>query len=283
MRRMTTREFGCESAIRRSIDANGLTLRFLEWSSPGRPALCFLHGGVAHAHWFDWVTPAFVGRYHMIALDQRGHGESQWPDPPAYATEDFASDLLSVFDALDWREVVLVGHSMGGHNSMAFSAWHPERVRGLVIADSRPVIPPDRLDTMHARGRRPIRRHPSPEAAVASFRLLPRDTVADPALLAHVARAGIVERDGGWVRRFDPSANGFRRPVDAWTLVDRINAPTLIVRAEWSPGLAGGVAERLRDTIPNATLVELPGAYHHLTLDQPQRFVEVLDPFLATL
>ena len=64
--------------------------------------------------------------------------------------------------------------------------------------------------------------------------------------------------------------------------MDRIEAPTLIVRAALSPGLAGGVAERLRAAIPKSTLVEIPGAYHHLTLDQPQRFVEALDRFLAT-
>lgn len=283
MRRMATLGFGCASARRRSVEANGLALRLLEWEAPGRPAICFLHGGSAHAHWFDLVTPAFEGRFHMLSLDQRGHGESQWPDPPAYATENFAADLLALFDALGWRQVVLVGHSMGGHNSMSFAAWHPERVRGLVIVDSRPVIPPDRLDMMHHRGHRPIRRHPSPEAAVASFRLRPRDTVADPAFLAHLARAGIVERDGGWVFRFDPACNGQRRPVDAWPLVGRIQAPTLIVRGQWSPGLAGGVAERLRDAIPTSTLVEIPNAYHHLTLDQPARFVEVLDRFLAML
>jgi pimeloyl-ACP methyl ester carboxylesterase len=275
--------FGCERARRRTIQVNGLALSFLEWDAPGRPNVCFLHGGAAHAHWFDLVTPAFEGRFHMISVDQRGHGESQWAKPPAYATENFAGDLLALFDALGWEQVVLVGHSMGGHNSMAFSAWHPDRVRGLVVADSRPVIPPDRLDMMHASGRRPLRRHPTAEAAVAAFRLRPRETVADPALLAHIARAGIVERDGGWVFRFDPETSARRRPVDAWTLVGKIKAPTLIVRAELSPGLAGGAAERLRDAIPNARLVQVPGAYHHLTLDQPQRFVDALERFLPTL
>ncbi len=280
---MTQLRFGCESAVRRSVKVNGLALSFLEWPAAGRPAVCFLHGGAAHAHWFDLVVPAFEGWFHMISLDQRGHGESQWSDPPAYATEHFATDLVALFDELGWRQVILVGHSMGGHNSMCFAAWHPERVRGLVIADSRPVIPSDRLDMMHARGHRPMRRHGSPEAAVASFRLLPRDTVAKPGVLAHIARAGIVERDGGWIVRFDPNCNGVRRPVDAWTLVDRIQAPTLIVRAQWSPGLAGGVAERLHAAIPGSTLVEIREAYHHLTLDQPERFVETLEKFLGSL
>jgi hypothetical protein len=66
------------------------------------------------------------------------------------------------------------------------------------------------------------------EEAVKAFRLLPRETVADPALLEHMAREGVAERGGGWVYRFDPTANAARKPVDAWTLLDRIQAPGAI-------------------------------------------------------
>jgi pimeloyl-ACP methyl ester carboxylesterase len=264
------------------MEVNGLRLHFLEWEAPGRPVVCFLHGGSAHAHWFDHVTPALAGRFHMVALDQRGHGESQWAQPPAYATENFASDLLGVFDACGWRRAALVGHSMGGHNAMSFSAWHPDRVSALVIVDSRPSIPVDRLDRLRTRGMVTLRPYPTKEAAAASFRLLPRETVADPALLAHLGRSGVVERDGHWVYRFDPASNGQRQPVDAWTLVHRITAPTLIVRGELSPNFTREMADKLRATIPGAQYVEIPGAYHHLTLDNPKAFVQAADPFLTT-
>jgi pimeloyl-ACP methyl ester carboxylesterase len=224
-----------------------------------------------------------VDRFHVASLDQRGHGQSDWPPAGRYATEDFAADLAAVMDALAWRDMVVVGHSMGGHNAMAFSAWHPERVRGLVIVDSRPSIPDDRLVLMHRRGRRPLRHHATVGEAVKAFRLLPRETVADPELLEHLAREGVVERDGGWVYRFDPNANAARQPVDAWTLLDRIAAPTLIARAALSPVLPAAQAARLRVSIRRAELVEIPEAYHHLTLDQPVAFVEVLERFLAAL
>ena len=280
---MSTADFACLSARSRRFHVNGLSLHALEWGQPGRPGLCFLHGGAAHAHWFDRVAPAFIDRFHVISLDQRGHGESAWADPPAYGTEEFVSDLVGVFDALGWQQATLVGHSMGGHNSIGCAAWHPDRVRALVIVDSRPSIPAERLETMHDRGRRSPRLHPSAEEAVARFRLLPRETVADPTLLAHIARSGIVERDGGWTFRFDPATYGVRRPVDGWTLVGRIQAPTLIAKAEFSLGLPAETAARLRDAIPRAQLVEIPGAHHHITLDQPQRFVDALDTFLKGL
>jgi len=273
--------FGCEIARRRFVEVGGLRLSFLEWGVAGRPVLCFLHGGSAHAHWFDRVTPAFADRFHVIALDQRGHGESQWAQPPAYATENFAADLLGVIDALGWRRVALIGHSMGGHNAMSFSAWHPDRVSALVIIDSRPVIPTDRLDRLRRRGERTLRPYPTLEAAAQSFRLLPRETAADPAFLAHLGAAGVVERDGAWVYRFDPASNSARRPVDAWSLLDRITAPTLIARGELSSVLPRDMADKLRAAIRSATLAEIPASYHHLVLDNPAGFVHTLDAFLA--
>lgn len=272
---------GCDTASRRSFAVNGLTLRGLEWGAPRRPALCFLHGGSAHAHWFDAVAPAFAERYHVLSLDQRGHGESDWPSTPAYATQDFASDLLGVMEALDWDRMALVGHSMGGHNAMAFAAWHPDRLWALSIADSRPGIPRERLEAMHRRGHRGPRRHESLEAALRSFRLLPPETTAAPALLEHLARQGVTERAGRFLYRFDPACTGTRRPVDAWPLLHRITPPTLLVRGERSPILPREMAAEILKRIPRARLAEIAGAYHHLMLDEPQAFSKALGGFLV--
>ena len=273
---------GCERSRSRVIEVNGLRLHFLESGTVGAPALCFLHGGAAHAHWFDRVTPEFTNRFHVLALDQRGHGESEWAEPPAYGTEDFTGDLLELMDALGLARMAVIGHSMGGHNAMTFAAWHPARVSALVIIDSRPAIPAERLQVMHARGRRLPRAHPTEEAAVQAFRLLPRDTVADRAFLAHLARAGMTRRNGGWGWRFDPATHGNRQPVDAWPLVNRITAPTLIVRGGLSPVLTPEMANRLQSLIPGSTLVTIPDAYHHLTLDRPAEFTAVLGDFLKS-
>ncbi|MBI4608947.1 MAG: alpha/beta hydrolase [Candidatus Rokubacteria bacterium] len=275
--------FGCAAAGHRVLPVNGLQLHALEWGAPGPRGLLFLHGGSAHCHWFDAVAPAFADRFHVLALDQRGHGESQWPVPPAYRTQDFCEDLRQLADALGWGEVTLVGHSMGGHNAMCFAAWHPERVRGLVIADSRPTIPEDRLFELQARGFRPLRTYERPESALARFRLIPRETVADPELLRHLAQAGIVKRGERWVYRFDPACNGTRQPADAWPLLARISAPTLVVRGEWSPILPRPMAAEMVKRIPGARLEEIAGTYHHFLLDRPAALVGLLERFLAGL
>jgi pimeloyl-ACP methyl ester carboxylesterase len=275
--------FACSTARRRRLTVSGLDLHLLTWGDGGRPALCFLHGGSAHAHWFDAVVTAFADRYHVVALDQRGHGESQWARPPAYATEDFAADLAGVLDGLGVRRAVVVGHSMGGHNAMGFAAWYPARVRALVVVDARPAIPAERLDRLRRRGAFALRPYRSLDEVVASFRLVPRETVADPKLLAHLASVGVVERDGGFSYRFDPDCNRLRRPADLLPVLPRITAPTLIVRAALSPVLPLDLATRMRDAIPGTRLVEIPDAYHHLVLDAPSAFADVLDHFLASL
>jgi pimeloyl-ACP methyl ester carboxylesterase len=281
---MHERHFACLRARHRTLDVGGLALHALEWGDEGRPGLLMLHGGAAHAHWFDRVADVFTNRFHVVSLDQRGHGESQWPAPAAYATENFASDLLGVIDALGWQRVILAGHSMGGHNSMAFSAWHPERVRALVVLDSRPAIPEDRLGALRARGQERTRRpYASREEAAAAFRLVPRETVADPALLRHLGEVGVVERDGGWFYRFDPDANRLRRPADCWKLLPAIAAPMMVVRAELSPNLPPDHVARIQQLVPHATIVSVPASYHHLTLDAPDAVVQALESFLKSL
>src|SRR5262249_23429880 len=156
---------GCQTARSRTLDVNGLRLHALESGTPGSLPVCLLHGGAAHAHWFDAVTPRLRARHHLLALDQRGHRESAGASPPPYAAEDCMADLAGVLDQVGWSRAVVIGHSMGGHNAMAFAAWHPDRVRALVIVDARPAVPGERLDRMHARGRRPSRHYPTLEAA----------------------------------------------------------------------------------------------------------------------
>jgi pimeloyl-ACP methyl ester carboxylesterase len=273
----------CEAARGGRIEVGGLALHVLEWGPAARAGVLLLHGGAAHAHWFDAVASALGEHRHVVALDQRGHGESTWARPPAYATQDFADDIVGVLDRLGWESAVLVGHSMGGHNAIACAAWHPERVRGLIIVDARPAIPAERLVQMKERGERPPRRHPTLEAAVTAFRLLPPDTIADPTLLAHLAQESVAWRDGAVSPRFDPACYAARVPVDGWPLLPRIAAPTLVVRGERSPILPRAMAERLRAELPVARLVEIRDAYHHLVLDRPDAFACEVRGFLGGL
>src|SRR5205814_465104 len=86
-RTMTRQLLACEASEHHFETLNGLRLHFLQTGRDDGAPVCLLHGGAAHAHWFDAVIGGLGGRYRVISLDQRGHGESQWATPPAYGTE----------------------------------------------------------------------------------------------------------------------------------------------------------------------------------------------------
>ena len=136
---------------------------------------------------------------------------------------------------------------------------------------------------MHRHGHRGPRRHETLDLALRSFRLRPAETLAAPNLLEHLGRQGITEREGRFLYRFDPRCNGTRKPVDGWTLLPEIKAPTLLVRGELSPIMPQEMAERMAAAIPNAALVTMLGVYHHLVLDAPDAFSGILDDFLRGL
>jgi pimeloyl-ACP methyl ester carboxylesterase len=96
-----------------------------------------------------------------------------------------------------------------------------------------------------------------------------------------MASEGIVQRDGRYMYRFDPEANGARRPTDNWPLLERIAVPTLIVRGEHSPILPPPMVADMVRRIPDVRVVEIPGVYHHLVLDAPEVFRVVLESFLG--
>jgi pimeloyl-ACP methyl ester carboxylesterase len=228
------------------------------------------------------VAPYLGPGWRLLALDWRGHGRSAWPDPPAYRTEDFAADLAGLVERLRLGSPVVAGHSMGGHVALAFAAWYPERLSHLVVLDARPHVNVERLRALQRRPPRPPAEFPSLRTALGRFRLRPPETTAPASLLRAIGRQGLVRlRSGRWRYRFDPACERRREPVDAWALLPRIAVPTLVVRGEHSTILTREVALRMTKAIPSATLEEIPGAHHHVTLDAPRAVADCLRAWLG--
>ena len=104
--------------------------------------MLLLHGLRGHAHSWDDFSAAMCQDYHVLALDQRGRGDSDWATDGDYSTDAFVIDLTGFCEALKLESLILVGHSMGGRNSMAFAARHANVLRKLVVVDIGPVIDP---------------------------------------------------------------------------------------------------------------------------------------------
>lgn len=98
----------------KTVFANGLNLHYLDWGTVGKPAMVLLHGLRGHAHSWDDFSGAVCQQYHVLALDQRGRGLSDWAKDGDYSTGAYVADLAAFCDALGLDSPVLVGHSMGG-------------------------------------------------------------------------------------------------------------------------------------------------------------------------
>ncbi len=117
-----------------------MRFHYLDWGIKGLPPVVFLHGGGLNAHTWDIVCAALRRERHCLALDQRGHGESEWSPEMDYATESHAGDVGAFVDALKLERFVLVGMSLGGANGLAWAGRHSQRLAGLVMIDVGPEV-----------------------------------------------------------------------------------------------------------------------------------------------
>ena len=265
----------------RRLDIGGLSLHYLDWGGDG-PPLVMLHGLTGHAHTWDHTAAALRDRYRVLALDQRGHGDSGWAS--RYGASLMAEDLLAFLDALQLREVTLMGLSMGGIVAFLFTASHPERVRDLIVLDIGPELgrPGSRrvaagLAANHVFG--------SEDEAVAQLRAFnPRPT--DEALRHRVRHNLRPLPDGTLTFKYDdalrvPGAIFDRSADELWVAWRAVNRPVLLVRGDDSDLLTAETAQRMVAENPRASLVGVPDCGHSITLDNPQGLLDVVGPWLA--
>ncbi len=259
--------------------ADGLKLNCVDFGGRGRPPALLIHGGAAHARWWDFVAADLIDRYHVLALDQRGHGDSAWSAEGSYGTRHYVADLAAVLARWDFGPPVLVGHSMGGHNVMCHAIRHSERLRAIAVIDSPPNYPADAVATLRDLAAKPGRRFDSLAEAIAAFRTIPAETIATPEVLAHVATRSFRQAgDGKWDYKADRRTM-IRDPLPAWDGLKQISCPALFVKPEKSV-LPPGVAEKMVARMPRGRLATVPASHHHAPLDNPRGLAAALGAFL---
>lgn len=263
------------------IRVQGVDLHCLEWGTPTAPPLLLLHGGAAHAHWWDHIAPAFAQDYRVLALDLRGHGDSGWFVPPAYEVEDYVADVAEVMTALNLVRPVLIGHSLGGFVAMACAIAAPQAVRALVVVDIGTRLGGSRFLRLLRAVPPPVYRD---EADLLSrFRLLPVETSASPALLREIARHSVRAQVDGSLRLKCDRATLTRGPRDLRAQLAQIHCPTLFVRGEKSDNVSAATLHTLATCCPRAQGVAIEGAGHHVFLDQPEAFLRAVQTFLGAV
>ncbi len=265
-----------------SVTVDGVRLNYLDYGTAGKPTMLCVHGGAANAHWYDFIAPGFTSDYHVLSLDLRGHGDSQHVEPPAYTYPDYASDLNKFVEALDLRDFVLIGHSMGGAVCLMYASTYPGRVKSLILADSSVNLPADRINALRDVGQRPGRTYHSKEEIVSRYKLRPGDSTASEALVRYIGENSVREMpDGTWRYKFDRAVYSTRESNDGRPGWNKIKVPAMMIKGDRSPRITDEVFADIKARCPQAELAEVTNSDHHVTLDNPGMFIDKVKAFLA--
>jgi esterase len=266
----------------RNVDIGGLTFHYTDWGASGAP-LVMLHGLSGHARTWDHTAAALSDRYHVLALDQRGHGDSDWA--PEYGLRPMAADLLGFLDAVELPAVTLMGSSMGGRVCFVFAAAHPDRVARMVIMDIGPEIVAAGSVNVASRPAANDVFSSEDEAFALARAANPRPT---DATLRHRVRHNLrLLPDGTLTFKYDkelrrnPRALSDHTQDELWAAWRAVSCPVLLVRAADSDVLAPDTAQRMLAENQNASFATIPDCGHSITLDRPDELLEVVGPWLA--
>jgi pimeloyl-ACP methyl ester carboxylesterase len=271
----------------RWVQMGNLNFHYLDWGGPDRRPVIFLHGGGLTAHTFDLVCLALSGTYHCIALDQRGHGDSDWSDLGQYGIDTNCNDLAEFVGRLSLTMPALVGMSMGGLSALAYAGGMSRNLAALVVIDVGP-------ETSQGGGSR-IRKflldsEPADlnEHVERALRFNPRRNrrLLIRSLLNNLRQV----EDGRWIWKWDPravqptdQAGAAARRRQLWSEAPLIRCPTLIVRGAESDVFLREHAERLAQAIPKARQVEIAGAGHTVQGDNPVALTRAMREFFAAV
>jgi esterase len=267
------------------LAVNDLRLHYLEWGQGCHRTMVLLHGFMAHAHVWDEFALSFRNRYHIIALDQRGHGESQWSKDELYSIDAHFSDIVNIIKTLNLKNIILIGHSMGGRNALFYTACYPQNVERLIIVDTRPSSD---LKTSKALRHHlinfPLEAFSLIEVERAIQRLYPYLSMRTCRHLAYYGYRQIA--DGRFVPKFDVRMSLQSNRLGCVTedlrpYLKNVTCPTLIVRGKESLFLSRTAARKICDTIHKAKLREIPMATHMPAQENPQAFQNLISDFLG--
>ena len=274
----------------RYVEANGMRFHYLDWGNPDAPDMLLLHGFAQTCHSWDFVALAFCDRYHVVALDQRGHGDSDWSEAGDYSPETQQEDIAGVVSAIGLRNFVLMGLSMGGRNSFTYAATHPEEVRALVVVDAGP-------QNMRS-GSQKIRNFVQQDDELDSVedfvqRVLEYNPLRDPVQVRGSILHNLKQlQNGKWTWKYDkrfrqPGGRRFQQDPQMterlWGYMESLACPTLVVRGSQSDIIALDTADGMHKRIPNGRLATVENAGHLVMGDNPSGFEQSVTEFLKEI
>jgi pimeloyl-ACP methyl ester carboxylesterase len=277
-----------------------LRLHYVDWGNGDAPPLLLVHGGQDHCRNWDWVAQRLRDRYHVIAPDLRGHGDSAWAVGGGYDMAAYVYDLAQLIHQTATARVTVIAHSLGAGIALNYSGAFPDTVARLVAIEGLGPSPTvsaeqakrgvdERLrdwvaDRRRNSGRTP-RRYLRLEDAVA--RMAEENAHLSPEQARHLTVHGVQQNeDGTYSWKFDNAARwgggvGGLSHEDQHRLWAKIEAPVLLVRGSDSWASDPVIDGRIRH-FTNARLVNFENAGHWVHHDQLDRFMAEVEAFLST-
>jgi pimeloyl-ACP methyl ester carboxylesterase len=261
-------------------------LHYLEWNPHAPRTIILLHGNTANAWWWEPLARVIAADYRLLALDQRGHGDSQWARPVAYSPVDYANDIARFVAhvAANAEKPVVAGHSMGGLNVLAFAREHPDIARGAIAIDIPVTSTRGRDRYLERLKSLPVVTYPDLATAKARFRLIPKEGAVAADVLHEIAEKSLARTDEGrWTLKFDRECFFGGDGMVVLDTIREIRIPMMLVRAGLSRIMTAEGAEHARAANPNVRVVTIADAHHHVILERPEAVARVIEQFANSL
>jgi pimeloyl-ACP methyl ester carboxylesterase len=258
-------------------------LHYLEWNPTGPRSLLLLHGNTANAWWWQPMAEALgEANLRILALDFRGHGDSEWVRPPDYSPAAYAGDLARLIQYAKAEDAIAVGHSMGGIAVLAFALRYPRLVRAAAAIDVAITSGPRRNHYLRRLRTIPTIAYPDLATAKARFRLMPNEGVIAPQRIAQIAEHSLQRiSDGNYTMKFDRESFVGSDGLNVAAAIAEVPIPLLLVRAERSRIMTADAAAAATRSNPLVETVTIPNAHHHLPLEAPELLARAIQRFAA--
>ena len=265
----------------RYFNSEALKIHYLEWGDSSNTAMILLHHISSQAHVWDNFARNMSQEYFVLAMDMRGHGDSDWAGEGKYTTEHYASDVEALVGQLGLKNIVMLGGSTGGRVALVYAAQHPKKVTHLIMEDVGAVRPAS------------ISQGFADRIAAGDPEL---DTVGEWAkqqqgqnqrtpyeVFLHNAHHSAKRLPNGKLGlKRDPAIQRDFVPLELWHYVEKITARFLLMIGTESNIVGKDQRERFCEILPEIQIVGIEDAGHIIVQDKPEEFEAEIRQFLAS-
>ncbi len=259
----------------------GQRFHFSEWGDPAAPPILLLHGGNQSSHSWDLVSLHLADRYHVHALDQRGHGDSEWSREVDYSVDAMVGDAAAFIADRGIDRPIVFGHSMGGRVTLSLALHLPEIARALIIVDVGPELSPEGTKAIMDFV---VHNVEFEDLDVFVENVQRYDKFRTRAHIERTVKYNMLRRaDGKYVSKVDHRRSPTTQAPLTLGEMETLDLPVLVVRGEESSVFAADAADRFVAALPQGSLVTIPNCGHNVHSGNTLGFLGAVNTFLDGL